>query len=48
MAIDVQGENAHGTGKAQWLAGVFGWQSAGELVLPLCLATLVMLLKTWF
>ncbi|WP_411870120.1 ABC transporter ATP-binding protein [Vulcanococcus limneticus] len=38
LAVLAEPQRVWGTGKAQWLAGVFGWQSAGELVLPLCLA----------
>lgn len=38
LAVLAEPQRVWGTGKAQGLAGVFGWQSAGELVLPLCLA----------
>ena len=38
LAVLAQPERIWGTGKAQWLAGVMGWQQPTDLVLPLCLA----------
>jgi ATP-binding cassette subfamily B protein len=37
LAVLADPERVWSMGKAQWLAEVFGWQSAGDLVLPLCL-----------
>ncbi|MEA5474663.1 ABC transporter ATP-binding protein [Synechococcus sp. CCY9201] len=38
LAVLAEPERIWGTGKAQWLAGLMGWQQPGDLVLPLCLA----------
>ncbi len=38
LAVLAEPERIWGTGKAQWLAGLMGWQHPAELVLPLCLA----------
>ena len=37
LAVLADPQRVWSMGKSQWLAGVFGWQSAGDLVLPLCL-----------
>ncbi|MCT0217078.1 ABC transporter ATP-binding protein/permease [Synechococcus sp. CS-1330] len=37
LAVLADPQRVWSMGKAQWLAGIFGWQSAGDLVLPLCL-----------
>ena len=38
LAVLAEPERIWGTGKAQWLAGLMGWQHPSDLVLPLCLA----------
>jgi ABC-type multidrug transport system fused ATPase/permease subunit len=38
LAVLAQPERIWGTGKAQWMAGLMGWQQPADLVLPLCLA----------
>jgi len=38
LAVLAEPERIWGTGKAQWLAGLMGWQHPADLVLPLCLA----------
>ncbi len=38
LAVLAEPERIWGTGKAQWIAGLMGWQQPADLVLPLCLA----------
>jgi ATP-binding cassette subfamily B protein len=38
LAVLAEPERIWGTGKAQWMAGLMGWQQPADLVLPLCLA----------
>ncbi len=38
LAVLAEPERIWGTGKAQWMAGLMGWQDSADLVLPLCLA----------